>query len=331
MNKCIGFYLFLFVSIANSQTFSGYVYDAATNEPLESVSVYFDNSTIGTATNDKGAFSIEFTDAVKSTLVISYLGYEKVFIDDYRSKSNVKILLKESTNLLDTVVIDADDGMTRAQKMQLFKNEFLGKSENGKSCRILNKKDIKLRYNKQQGTLTAWANKPIIVKNKNLQYEISFEIVDFEIEMDKWGPLSVTYTGTSFYKDLNLKHKKRVEKNRASSYEGSVQHLIRALYNKQLEEEGYVFGVKRFKVNPYEYFTISEVDDNGQKIVALKEQLDIYYRTDSVSIIQTTASEFIIDKYGNYTPIPHVLFGGDMGRQRIGDALPIDYKLDDDK
>nr|WP_321234685.1 carboxypeptidase-like regulatory domain-containing protein [uncultured Psychroserpens sp.] len=318
-------------TLIHGQSFSGKILDEATNKPLAYVSVYFDNSTIGTVTNDKGEFSIEFTDAVKSALVVSYLGYEKVFINDYRSKSNTTIFLKESINQLDTVVIEADDGMTRAAKMRLFKNEFLGKSKNGKSCKILNEKDIKLRYNKQHGTLTAWSNKPIVVKNKNLLYEISFEIVDFEIEMDKWGPLSVTYTGTSFYKDLNTKQKKQIETNRVNTYEGSIQHFVRALYYMRLKEEGYVFGVKRFVVDPYEYLIISDEDDKGLKTVALKEKLDIYYKTDIVSIMHTTVDEFKIDKYGNYSPIPQVIFGGNMGRQRIGDALPIDYNLEEGK
>ena len=319
--------LFLITIISNAQTLSGKVIDAQTQLPLETVSVYFDNTTIGTTTDENGIFSIDYTDAVQSTLVISYLGFEKVFIVDYRSQQNITILLKEAINELDEVVIDADDGMPRALKLKWFRKEFLGKSKYGKSCKILNEKDLKFRYNKRNRTLIAWSNKSIIVKNKSLQYEISFDIIDFEIVIGSFNARSVTYTGTSFYKDLNASGKKRILKNRKDVYDGSIQHFMRALYNKQLEEQGYIFGKDGFKVDPYDFFTIDNINKYGYRIVALKEKLDIYYKNDTESVIQTSVTEFKVDKSGNYTPIPDVLFGGEMGSQRVGDSLPLDYGL----
>lgn len=310
-----------------SQVLNGNVLDASTNQPIESVSIYFDNTTIGTTTNEKGEFTIAYTDAVQSTLVISYLGYEKIFVVDYRNRTNVTILLKEALNELDTVVIDANDGMSRAEKLRRFRKEFLGTSDNARSCKILNEKDLRFKYNKRTKTLMAWSNAPVLVKNNNLQYEISFDIIDFELVMIGWNSTSVVYTGTSFYKDLNKKGKKRIQKNREKAYTGSVLHFMRALYNKNLEDEGYIFGKKGFKVDPYDFFTIYNTDNLGYKTIALKEKLDIFYKGDMESSIQTTTPEFRVDKYGNYDPIPNVLFGGNMGSQRVGDALPLDFGL----
>jgi hypothetical protein len=312
-----------------SQTLKGKVLDIETNEPLESVAIYFDNTTIGTTTNDKGEFSISYSDAVQTTLVISYLGYEKVFINNYRNSEHLTILIKEAINALDVVVIDADDGMSRAEKLRRFRAEFLGVSKNGKSCKIWNEKDLRFRYNKSTRTLIAWSNTPVIIINTELQYQINFDIIDFEMVISDWNATSVIYTGTSFYKDLNTKSKKRILKNREKAYAGSVQHFMRALYNKKLEEEGYIAGHKGFKVNPYEVFTIYNTDNLGFKTVTLKHKLDIFYKDDSESVIQTNVSEFKVDKYGNYEPIPNVLFGGAMGGQRVGDALPLDYGLSD--
>lgn len=323
------FYFILFLSgyLGYSQTLKGKVLDANTNLPIESVSIYFDNTTIGTTTNAKGEFSIDYSDAVQSTLVISYLGYEKVFIADYRNKTNITILLKEAVNELETVVIDTDDGMSRAEKLRRFRAEFLGVSENARSCKILNENDLRFRYNKRARTLTAWSNKPIIIKNKNLQYQISFDIIDFEIVTSGWNSKSVIYTGTSFYKDLDDKKKNRIQKNREEAYKGSVQHFMRALYNKNIEEEGYMLASKGFKVDPYAFLTIYNTDNLGYKTVALKQKLDIFYNETVESIIETTIPEFRVDKYGNYAPIANVLFGGNMGSQRVGDALPLDFGL----
>ena len=330
MTSRVLFFLFTFCSIiVSAQTFSGKVLDAKTNLPLETVSVYFDNTTIGTTTNENGEFSIDYNDAVQSVLVISYLGYDKFFISDYRTQQNITLLLKEAVNQLDEVIIDADDGMPRAIKLRWFRKEFLGKSEFGKSCKILNEKDLRFRYNKRTRTLIAWANKPVLIKNKSLQYEISFDIEDFEIVIGNWNAQSVIYTGTTFYKDLNTSNKKRIIKNREKAYKGSVQHFMRALYNKRFEEDGYMFGDKGFKVNPYTYFTIFDTDKYGFKTVTLNGKLDIFYEDGSESIIQTTGDEFRVDKFGNYEAIPNVLFGGHMGSQRVGDALPLDYGLID--
>ncbi|RNC87941.1 MAG: carboxypeptidase-like regulatory domain-containing protein [Winogradskyella sp.] len=313
----------------NAQTLKGKVIDTKTKEPLEAVSVYFDNTTIGTTTNANGEFSIDYTDVVQSTLVISFLGYDKYFITDYRSKDNSVIELKEAVAQLDEVVINADDGMPRAEKLRWFRKEFLGNSEYGKSCKILNEKDLKFRYDKPSRLLMAWSDVPVVIKNKSLLYEVSFDIVDFEIVIGNWKAQSVIYTGTSFYKDLNTKKKKKVERNREKAYKGSVQHFMRSLYSKQLNEEGYVFGVKGFVVKPYDYFLISEANDQGIKTISLKRRLDIFYKDVIESTIQTIDNQqFVIDKYGNYAPIPQVLFGGYLGSQRLGDALPLDYALE---
>jgi len=319
--------LALFFSLSSfSQTFNGIVLEASTNQPLEGVSVYFDNTTIGTITNEKGEFSIDFNDAVQSTLVISFLGYQKSFISNYRSKEKVVVKLIEEVNELETVVVNADDGMSRALKMQKFKREFLGRSENGKSCKILNEGDIKLRYDKKTKTLTAWSKVPIIIKNRNLQYEISFDIVDCEIVIGDWNAESVICIGTSFFKDLDTKNKKRISKIRKKVYKGSVQHFMRAMYNNNLQEEGYVFGKKGFVIKNSDVYTISEANELGLKTVKFKEnKIDIFYNIIAESILQVDVESFSIDEYGNYAPIENVLFGGVIGKQRIGDTLPLDY------
>ena len=54
-------YLILYLISINfySQSIKGYVLDKLTKEPLESVSVYFNNTTLGVITNENGYFTIE--------------------------------------------------------------------------------------------------------------------------------------------------------------------------------------------------------------------------------------------------------------------------------
>ncbi|EDP72597.1 hypothetical protein FBALC1_15887 [Flavobacteriales bacterium ALC-1] len=328
------FLIFLFPLFCISQTFKGRVIDKATQQPIETVSVYFDNTTIGTTTNPEGDFSITYTAAVQSTLVISYLGYEKVLITDYRNRNNIIIELVEETSALDEVYIEYDDGLTRRQKLRLFRREFLGTSKFAKSCKILNEDDLVLRYDKRSKSLYASAKVPIRVKNKALQYEVAFDIIDFEVifryvdvKTRTFTVNSVVYFGTSFYKNLNGFNTKKTIKNRETAYKGSVQHFMRSLYNQTLREESYWIYYDMFRVEEWDYFKMEDVVDSDFKKVELKDMVTILYNKEIQSELQLEVGEFFVDAYGNYTPIIGVYFSGALGNLRVGDTLPSSYGL----
>ncbi|WP_426432114.1 carboxypeptidase-like regulatory domain-containing protein [Winogradskyella sp. HB-48] len=331
-------FFFLFPTICFSQTLKGTIVDASTNKPLETVAVYFDNTTIGTTTDADGNFSIDYSNAIQSPLVISYLGYEKVIIKDYRTKRDITIKLNPTDVSLDEVFIDFDDGLTREQKLKFFRKEFLGTSKYGRSCKILNENDIVLRYDKKRKTLYANAEVPIIIKNKALQYQISFDMIDFEanyryanLETQDFALDRLSYAGTSFYKDLEYAEKKSVKKTRKKVYKGSVQHFMQALYHKKLREEGYEIYYNKFKVDEYKYFRIRTKKDTDIKEVSLKQKITILYNRKEQSDMVVYVDSFLVDKYGNHSAIKGLYFNGAMGSQRMGDTLPLDYGLDTKK
>ncbi len=336
MSRALGFICFFIVtSLLHSQTFSGRVVDFKTKEPLMAVSIYFDNTTIGTTTDDQGVFSIDFSDAIQSNLIISYLGYETIIISDYRTTSTILVELKETLNQLNEVVVNADDGLTRKQKLKLFRKEFLGFSEFSKSCKILNEDDLILRFNKTDNILTVSAKRPVLVKNKSLQYEIAYDIQDFEIafryvdpKLDQYSTHSVLYTGTSFYKDVSNRKKRKTKKNREKAFKGSVQHFMRSLYDKNLRKEGFDIFHKKFQVNEWEFFKIEDVKDSSFKKVTLNTKVNILFDLKDQSVLEPRVAYFYIDAYGNYSPITELLFGGVMGSYRIGDLLPTNYRLE---
>ncbi|WP_298901427.1 carboxypeptidase-like regulatory domain-containing protein [uncultured Psychroserpens sp.] len=336
-SKTLGFFCsFLLTSLLYAQTLSGTVIDFKTKQPLMAVSVYFDNTTIGTTTDDLGRFSIDYSDAIQSQLIVSYLGYETIIVSDYRQKTELSIALKESLNQLDEVVVNTNDGLTRKQKLKLFRKEFLGFSEFSKSCKILNEDDLILRFNKADNVLSVSARKPVLVKNKSLQYEIAYDIQDFEItfryvdaKQDQFGIHSVLYTGTSFYKDLNS-GKKKALKHRKKAYEGSIQHFMRSLYHMNLKDAGFDIFHKKFKVNEWEFFKVEDINDSASKKVTFETKVNILFKGKDQSVLTPLVSQFYIDEYGNYTPIPGLLFSGVMGDQRIGDLLPTNYGLKQD-
>lgn len=311
-----------------SQTIKGVVLDGKTDLPIESAAVYFDGTSIGTSTNADGEFQLRVVEGVTSPLIVSFLGYQKMLIPNYEVGKLYKILLEEDLNTLDEVVISTDDGMPKEIKLQHFRKEFLGKTENGQSCKILNESDLILRFNSKTNKLTASAKKPLLIRNDNLKYLISFDIQDFIIDYSYADVLqnhfrvnSVIYTGTSFYRDLDSINTKRTLKKRDKVYEGSVLHFMRALHKKQLAEHDYKIFSERFEVPPYKFIAVEPVDDNHVRIT-IPQKLVILYDKKRQSAIQVTGNMFIIDNYGNYASIENVLFEGDMGDQRLGDSFP---------
>lgn len=319
--------------LAFSQTISGYVFDAESNEPLESVAVYFDNTTVGTTTDSEGYFTLDYTDAIRSTLVCSYLGYESHYDNEYRSNTEVQITLNVNVDELDVVVIGYDDGLTRHQKLKLFRREFLGQSKFARSCKIMNEDDLILRYDKKGQSLSASSPTPVLIWNKDLNYQIAYDILDFQVDF-KYVDLSdnyfltnsVIYLGTSFFRDLNKTQKRRVLKRRTKVYKGSVQHFMRAVFNSTLSDENFDIYANSFQVNPWDYILVSDTKNPNYKKVQLNNRISILYNKERQSDLRLKTDALYIDSYGNYLPIQGVLFSGAMGDQRIGDILPSDYK-----
>ncbi len=308
--------------------------DYKTQEPIETVSIYFDNSTIGTITNSSGKFSLSYNDAIQSPLIISFMGYQKEIILDYRSRKNIIIQLKESINNLNEIVVNADDGLTRKQKLKIFRKQFLGFSNAAKSCKILNEDDLILRYDKKISRLTANGKSPIIFKNRKLQYTVTYDINEFEIDFNYveeknniFTVRSVLMQGTTFYENLENFNEKAAKKNRDKAYNGSILEFMRALYNRDLASKGYRIFQCGFQVSPWEFIKIEPVENSNLKQLCLEKSITILYEKDKQSEMQLLIPEILIDYYGNFSNPSQVFFSGFMGNQRMGDLLPMDYKL----
>ncbi len=318
---------------------TGTVIDKATQKPIETAAVYFNNTTIGTTTNSKGEFSINYTDAVTSNLVISYLGYQKVMISDYREHYNLNIQLIVEETSLDEVFLSYDDALTRKQKLHLFRKEFLGTSKYAKSCKILNENDLILRYNAKEKVLYADSKNPIIINNKSLNYQISYDLLEFEIvfwdvnpDTNYFNVNAVSYVGASFFKSLQTNTSNKIRMHRNKAYKGSVQHFIRSLFNFNLYENDYWVFHKRKQVNASDYISVMPVENSELKKVSLSvKKLTFLFNKKQQSDLILNSEHFFIDRYGNFAPANAIYFSGALGSQRIGDALPLDFNVSETK
>lgn len=215
------------------------------NEPLEDVAVYFNNTTIGTVTDEKGEFSIKIP-SKNSTLVFSYLGYttQQIQLKEGEKISKITVKLVPNTNFLDEVVIRKikyDDDWR--YNLGRFKVAFLGRTKFASQCIIENEKDLFFDYDYRTKTLKAYAKKPLKIINKALGYEIQYDLIDFTI-----ADRQLFYSGYSRYKNLKRKIKRKWKRNRLEAFNGSKMHFFRSALTNNLKEEGFIIHkVKRVK------------------------------------------------------------------------------------
>lgn len=325
--------LFLFGSKLFSQThLEGYVYSAADSTVLSGAAVYFDGTSTGVSTTNDGYFRISLKDGTTSPLVVSSLGYELVLITPESQVSSwpLEIYLKESEESLGEVFLETDP-WSRKKKLDIFKKEFLGKSPAALKCRIKNEKVLQLTYIPSKDLLVASAAEPLIIVNRHLGYEITYDLKDFKVEFSTGSTnlrlIHVVYfAGTSFFREIRKITPKRFHQNRKKAYTGSTLQFMRSLANGSLEENNFRIFKKSYEIPPYSPFRISV--ENGLTKVELKEEaINILHLEIDQSSLQTSG-DFYIDNLGNHTPPQNVLFSGVMGHQRMAETLPLNYSAE---
>lgn len=95
MNKrnllLIVFYLGFYTIIA--QEITGIVIDSKSNGPLNGASVYYNNTTIATITNEEGKFSIQDYKNLNTPLIVSFMGYDKFVLENLLFRKTLLFLL----------------------------------------------------------------------------------------------------------------------------------------------------------------------------------------------------------------------------------------------
>ncbi len=236
--------LLLFSLISFSQTtLSGKVIiDDTTNAPVASASIYFNNTSFGTICNELGEFSLALPNLANLELIVSSVGFEIIIYKiqpDKISNHFYTFKLKKKEALLQSILILSD--ATRRKYLQLFKDNFLGITEEAASSSISNLDAVYFtRPENEKNSFKAYTDTPLIIINKRLGYKISFELQEFYYNETNG---STFFYGFTRYEELG--DKKRWKKNRREVYYGSTLHFFRSLISNTLEKEAYsVFIIK---------------------------------------------------------------------------------------
>lgn len=230
------FFLVLLPSFLYAQI-SGKVISKTDNKPVAGASVFINNSTIGTISNENGEFRLSNLSQGKHELIVSILGFEKHSqVIDVPSRQQLTILLQEKSEQLNELLVTAFDKDGWKKWGLLFLETFIGTTSNGLKAKLKNTDDLRFRHNKKDNKLEVYALKPLIIENKSLGYTLEYHLELFEIDFEK---KTNTYAGFPFFRE-DKKVTKAKLRNRENTYHASLMKFMRSLYHNNLKEDGYL-------------------------------------------------------------------------------------------
>ncbi len=339
MKRFIVLFFFLSTLVSFSQAIKGRVVDV-NNMPLAGANIYFDGTTIATIADDNGNFSLNYTSKLNSILAISYIGFQTEYITNITVGKELLIKLIQANTSINEVVVRKDK-FTRKQKLQLFREQFLGKTSNAKATKIENEEAIYFDYDSKTRTLKAYSDIPLIIKNPALGYKLTYELVNFEAvffqeTMKSSEVIRSYYAGLSRFEDIMIGTK--AVKKREKAYQGSQLHFFRNLANKVWNKDNFLLFKGSYQDNPHDYFDV--IDEGDSKKVTVKKQVksfsnknfvaefNLLFNKKQQSRITFETETFYVDKFGNNSNIENIIFSGYLSELKVGDMLPINYGIE---
>jgi len=218
-------------------TLVGTVVDSTTGEPISDVNVFIAGSTRGTVTNDQGHFRLTNIPLGAQQLYVSFVGYKK----ESRSLNlrepkvySFEFRLQETVIEGEGVVVEGERDEKWQQRYERFKTAFLGETPNAEETEIKNREV--LSFDGGMGTLEAFAARPIVIENRALGYRVEYHLEDFKLT-----PRRTQYDGEPLFEDLEGSPAQQAqwEKARRRAFMGSFHHLMLAMINDRVEEQGF--------------------------------------------------------------------------------------------
>ena len=273
----------------NAQTLSGVVYDKATKQPIPGVNVYLDGTSIVDVTENSGKFTLSVKQIINTKLVLRLLTYHTLIIEEPFKHLPDTIYMEEQITMLGEVTVQADR-FSRRQKLRAFSEQFLGTTQAGSSCRIVNENEIQLSFHLPTKKLLASSDKPIEVINEYLGYRVLFTLDDFwaeysDVTLSSDKALQTFCMIRTLFTDLKP-NDIRIKRRRDDIYEESTKNFFKNLaYNplfgsntsegEKLREakQNPIFRLYKdgTQINPYSYFIIR--DTLSQKMIYLSDSI----------------------------------------------------------
>jgi hypothetical protein len=323
--------LISFYTTCYNQIIKGTVLDQRTKSPIDNALVYFNGTSVGTYADKNGYFVLDISKNISMPLTISALGYNSITITDFSTGIPLLIqLIHQIFELKEVVITGKANPKARQSNLNLFKRTFLGTTPNAMNCEITNENDISLIFNSKEETLRAFSSKPIIINNKALGYKLFYYLNKFEFCKTNNQLILI---GNYIFKEEpspNKNRHQRFERRRETTYLGSRMHFFRALWENNLDLEGFIVKDSANVRLTYDNLVIQSDSLNisaPEKYLKYRGKLYITYGKKRVeSSILMTKEYVYFDKIGFFDP-SGIQWAGEMATQVIADLLPFEYSL----
>jgi len=199
--------------------------------------------------------------------------------------------------------------------------EFLGTSANASKCTIENIEDIFLTYFKSTKTLEAYCDKPLLIHNRGLGYNIKYFLDEFKSSQN-----NMFYRGNFLFEEdttLSPKEVLNVLKRRKKGYYGSRMHFFRELWRKDSYKLRYYLQNQHSEEVLNLDSLVSEVNNNV-RLMRPVGLIKITYKYDISYIKFIDGKSIPFSKFGFFDS-EFLHWSGKMANQRIGDLLPFEY------
>lgn len=346
------------LSFAQTATVSGAVKDAETGEVLPFCSVFINNTTVSTATDMQGNYTLSGLEAGTLEIGFSFLGY---------TAQTRKITLKPGgTFTLNLNLVPLEQELTEQEvkasrdkswerDLRKFQNLFLGTDKAASQTTVLNPWVIDFPTPAEKGSFVARAEQPIEIENRYLGYKITFNLTEF---LD--APTNYRIVGAARFEFLRPDSDVQQalwENNRASIYQRSPMNLFRAITKGTYEREGfYLYGDKAGGSASMNIRTDIFANELGKSVVSykadplvipgstseeyllqLKGRIEIHYQKGfaqantyrdapyPISWLEVKNGQVRVRENGSILNPEDLVFSGDMDRKRISNLLPLDY------
>jgi CarboxypepD_reg-like domain len=235
-------FIFLLLSFAGNVSaqlyIKGSVNDGNNHLPLKGASVYINNTTKGTVTDENGEFLLGPFEPGTYEVIASYVGYAPLLFKaelknlDYR----IRFRLEPKEKRLREILILTDE--TRRKYLELFKKNVLGFTDAAARCRIKNIEEVQFTEGDIKEEILAYSETELVIENPDLGYTIHFDLLDFYINKRNG---STYFFGYTRYEEMGKdgETKKRYLKKRKRVYEGSTMHFFRSLVKNELAKQGF--------------------------------------------------------------------------------------------
>jgi hypothetical protein len=333
MKKLIFLAIFINILLTGyGQMITGTILDKESGSPVTYATIYFEGTSIASFTDAKGNFKLEIRNINTMPLTISALGYYSMSLNDFSPQKPIVVYLTPKVFELKEISVEAKGKpKIRKKNLEIFRREFLGRTENAKKCLIVNEDDIRFINSANNDTLKAFAIKPVIINNIGLGYRITYFLDKFVYI--KSGSVN-QLIGSFLFNDDSLKvlEDPIVELGRNYAYYGSKMHLFRSIWQNNLISEGFTIKSGDHELTDQELirYQLSLDPNKAKKYIyysgSLPVILTIIYGTgEAVSGMEILQNNIFFDKDGYYKG-HGIIWHGEMAKYGIADLLPYNFQ-----